>query len=274
LSAQCRPTTPTAAPALDWPHAVQQVEAALCAKLRLAAPPERIRQALDLVLAHAVTLHNDGSASVQSGVQTFILAPYCSCSDATQRPEWCTHTLAVELHRRAVTLMGDPTPPALAASAPEAPPSPAPASGSGTTAWLVQEAPVSACFTWRVGQAELLYTFRGLTDDEVLDRTQAYLPRLQAILAACDPHGAAPAVPQAPQTPPVTPTPPPQDTPHAGHPTASQITSQRHDQRQHASGDQATGWCSLHDVAMEQHSNARGTWCSHKADGRYCKGAK
>ena len=38
-----RDTTPTASPAPDWPQAVAQVGAALCTKLRLDVPPERIR---------------------------------------------------------------------------------------------------------------------------------------------------------------------------------------------------------------------------------------
>src|SRR5688572_12063108 len=96
-----RDALPTTSPAPDWPQAVAQVGAALCTKLRLDTPPERIRKALDLVLAHAVTLHDDGTASVQSGTQTYTLAPHCPCADAKNRPELCTHTIAVELHRRA-----------------------------------------------------------------------------------------------------------------------------------------------------------------------------
>jgi nucleoid-associated protein YgaU len=39
--------------------------------------------------------------------------------------------------------------------------------------------------------------------------------------------------------------------------------------------DQETGWCSLHDCAMEERQNDRGTWFSHvDDDGRYCKGAR
>jgi len=136
-----RDTTPTAPPALDWPQAVAQVNAALCAKLRLEVPPERIRKALDLVLAHAVTLHDDGRASVQSGTKIYTLAPTCPCADAQHRPELCKHTIAVDLHHRALTLVDDtatataPAPPASASAAPtsEAPPVTAP----GATAWLV-----------------------------------------------------------------------------------------------------------------------------------------
>ena len=96
-----RDTIPTASPAPDWQHAVAQVGATLCAKLRLDAPPERIRKALDLVLAHAVTLHADGTASVQGSKDTYTLAPHCPCPDAKNRAELCKHTIAVDLHRRA-----------------------------------------------------------------------------------------------------------------------------------------------------------------------------
>ena len=87
-----------------WREAVAQVEAQLCAKLRVEVLPERQRKALELVRADAVTLHADGSAIVQSGQQTYTLAPDCSCADAKHRTELCKHTLAVELHRRAVAL--------------------------------------------------------------------------------------------------------------------------------------------------------------------------
>jgi hypothetical protein len=201
-----RDTTPTASPAPDWPQAVAQVGAALRTKLGLQAPPERIRTALDLVLAHAVTIHDDGTASVQSGTQTYTLAPHCLCADARNRPELCQHDMAVELHRRALKLCNGTattTAPETPASVPEASPStPPPASISGTAAWLVQEAPTSACFKWRIGSAELMYTFRGVTDDDVLTRIREHLPLLQDILAACETRAAErPAVREATQTP-------------------------------------------------------------------------
>ena len=41
-------------------------------------------------------------------------------------------------------------------------------------------------------------------------------------------------------------------------------------------GDQATGFCSLHNVAMEPHENERGSWYSHwlPEDERHCKGRR
>ena len=54
-----------------WQQAVAQVEEQLCAKLRVEVLPERMRKALELVRANAVTLQADGTASVQSGKQTY-----------------------------------------------------------------------------------------------------------------------------------------------------------------------------------------------------------
>ena len=76
-----------------WPQAVAQVEEQLRATLRVEVLPERLRKALELVGANAVTLHADGSASVQSGTQTYTLAPECPCADAKHRTELCKHTV-------------------------------------------------------------------------------------------------------------------------------------------------------------------------------------
>jgi|SoiMethySBSTD1v2_1073268.scaffolds.fasta_scaffold2666687_1 hypothetical protein len=35
---------------------------------------------------------------------------------------------------------------------------------------------------------------------------------------------------------------------------------------------QGPGWCALHAVQMQQHTNAKGSWFSHYIDGRHCKG--
>ena len=93
-----RDTPATPHPA--WPQAVEQVSTQLCEKLRIEVPTARLHKALELVLAHAVTLHADGSASVLSGTRTYTLAPHCPCPDAKNRSEMCKHALAVELHRR------------------------------------------------------------------------------------------------------------------------------------------------------------------------------
>jgi len=164
------PTPPLQTPAglsttgQRWQQAVTQVEEQLHAKLRVEVLPERMRKALDLVLANAVTLHPDGTASVTSGKQTYTLAPECPCADAKHRSELCKHALAVELHRRALALVEGtaPAPAAPSASQPAAaaallPAVPTVPSAPASQAWDVHEAPASACFKFRVGHMELLY---------------------------------------------------------------------------------------------------------------------
>src|SRR5712691_9666408 len=127
------PASPSTAD-MAWQQAVTQVSDQLCARLHVEVAPERIRKALDLVLAHAVTLHADGTAGVTSGTQTYTLSPACPCRDARHRTAWCKHTLAVELHRRALARVQD-TASALA----------------NTPAPVVPSAPTSA--TWDVHEA-------------------------------------------------------------------------------------------------------------------------
>ena len=163
-------------------------------------------------------------------------------------------------------------PPAALPTAPSAP---------ASHAWDVHEAPASACFKFRVGAMELLYTLRGIDDAELQRRMMATLPTLQEIMEACEERAAreaaraqqapAAAVPQADlqallqqavqqalaaangQA-----TPPPQAPPNTG--TAQPAPTPE-------------GWCALHQVPMEQRSNERGSWWSHRlADGSYCKG--
>jgi len=288
---QATPATLTTADA-QWQHAVAQVDEHLHAKLRVEVLPERLRKALELVQATAVTLHTDGSASVQSGKQTYTLAPDCPCADAKHRTELCKHALAVELHRRALAVFHGEAPelassPAAAvvalppAALPSAPSAPA------SSAWNVHEAPASACFKFRVGNLELLYTLRGIDDAELQRRMTATLPTLQDIIEACEeraaqrvaeraaaqaaqaqqaPHApadlqallqqavqqalAAPANGAAPGTPP--PAPPSNGT---------------------AAANGGVPVCPIHQVPMELRQNERGAWWSHRlADGSYCKG--
>jgi hypothetical protein len=97
--------TTTTSPEPDWPQAVAQVGAALCTKLGRARPTRRIRKALNLVLANAVTFHTDGTKVVQNSTQTYILAPHCPCPDAKQGTKLCKHTIAAELYRAALKLV-------------------------------------------------------------------------------------------------------------------------------------------------------------------------
>jgi hypothetical protein len=214
LVAECFGDLPTPAsplPASDdttgerWHAAVTQVGEQLRAKLRVEVLPDRLHKALASVLAHAVTLHPDGTASVQSGKQTYHLTPDCPCVDATNRTAFCKHTIAVELHRRALTLLAGTAPdatssPTAAAGAvpagaessrrAEASPTATPPAAAETRQerapsadrWDVHEAPASACVRLRVGDLEILYTMRDVTDAELTSRVQHLVPWVQDLL--------------------------------------------------------------------------------------------
>jgi hypothetical protein len=259
-----------------------------------------------------VTLHPDGTASVQSGKQTYRLAPDCPCADATHRAELCTHTLAVELHRRALALLdstvpaNSPTaaaapasaaPPPSAAAAPAAPP---PAEDTrqerlpSADRWDVHEAPASACLRLRVGALDIRYTMRDVTDAELTSRVQHLVPWVQDLVDQARERQAqldllrqqretASAGLTAGLQPPSTP--PPTDL----QALIQQAVQQALAAQQPPSIGQAPApgqvpaatpqaspadWCPLHQVAMEQRSNAKGTWYSHwlASKQRYCKG--
>jgi len=267
--------------------------------------PVRLAKALDLVLANAVSLQPDGTATVKSGSHTYHLAPDCTCEDAQRRGNGCKHTLAVEIQRRATTLLAGtahapahgPTPAAPSASQPEAPaavPPPLP-SAPASAAWPVAEAPASACFKFRLSASmELLYTFRGAADAELQTRIKDTLPLLQAIMEGCEERAARRAAEretaqavqaaQAQQQP-------------AGAPADLQALLQQAVQQalagQGSPNGQAHGtlppappsngpaaasgavpFCQAHQASLELRSNDRGSWWSHwvASEKRYCKG--
>jgi hypothetical protein len=280
-----------------WPQAVAQVEEQLCAKLRVEVLPERMRKALEFVRANAVTLHADGSASVQSGKQTYTLAPDCPCADAKHRTELCKHTLAVELHRRALALVEGTAPAPASSAAPAAPSAseaaaaaaPPPAalpSAPASHAWDVHEAPASACFKFRVGTMELMYTLRGVDDTELQRRITATLPTLQEVIEACEERAAqraaareaAPAA-QAQPAPQAPPAPQPTNAPADLQTLVQQaLAAPANGAAPSGPGpdDQQTGFCSLHQVQMEQKHNERGTFYGHwlAAEKRHCNGRR
>ena len=287
-----------------WPQAVAQVEEQLCAKLRVEVLPERMRKALDLVRADAVTLQADGSASVQSGNQTYTLAPECKCGDAKHRAELCKHALAVELHRRALALVEGTAPAPASSATPAAPSASLPAaaaalplaalptapSAPASAAWDVHEAPVSSCFKIRVGALEWTHTMRGTDDAELQPRLQTFLPTFRDIAAALEAmHAEREAAKAAPAPPAPQPTSAPADlqtliqqavqqalngqapgTPPPAAPAPGTAPSGP------APDDQQTGFCSMHQVPMEQKHNARGTFYGHwlADEQRHCNGRR
>jgi hypothetical protein len=135
-----------------------------------------------------------------------------------------------------------------------------------------------------VGDLEILYIMRDVSDAELTSRVQHLVPWVQAILDQARERqahldllrqqrkaaSAGPtAGPQPPPTPPADqqalttqPSPSTDHTPATG--TVPAITPPA----------SPADWCSLHQVAMEQRSNAKGTWFSHwvASEQRYCKG--
>ena len=264
---------------------------------------ERLRKALTLAQDGHVTLEDDGSASVESrGKQYQVQADgACDCPDATHRRGACKHALAVQIHYLASAGLrpgGDHR------QAPTAPPSaPSPHASQPparhSAAWDVHEAPVSSCFKIRVGAFEWTHTMRGANDAELHTRLEEFVPTFRAVVAALD---ALQAEREAAKAAPV-PLPPAPATPAAALPQAdlqtlvqqalqqalaaqdngqapstlppaAPSTPQR--QAKPKTGDQATGFCSLHNVGMEHHENERGSWYSHwlPEEERHCKGRR
>jgi len=259
-----------------------------------------------------VTLHPDGTASVQSGKQTYRLAPDCPCADATHRAELCKHTLAVELHRRALALLDSTTlapassptavaapagaAPSISAEAPPAATPPAPIEDPhqerlpSAARWDVNEAPASCCLRLRVGEIELMYTMRDVSDADLTDRVQHLVPWVQDILDQARERQAlldtlrqqreAASASSASQARNV-----PSDLQAridqavqlalAAHQATSNGTPPANGQASEAKIPAVPeGWCDLHQAAMERRSNARGSWYSHwlASEKRYCKG--
>ena len=211
--------------------------------------------------------------------------------------------LAVIIHARAQELVApSPAPAAAASSAPAQSPAPTKPTRQpkprSSTAWDVHEAPVSSCFKIRMGAFEWTHTMRSTDDAELHTRVQAFVPTFREMVAALDAlqaereaAKAAPVpLPPAPATPaPARPQADLQDLiqqavqqalaaangqAHGTPPPAVPSTGQR--QAKAKTGDQATGFCSLHNVAMEHRENERGSWYSHwlPEEERHCKGRR
>ena len=157
-------------------------------------------------------------------------------------------------------------------------------------------APVSSCFKIRVGAFEWAHTMRATDDAELHTRVHAFVPTFREVVAALDALQAErEAAKAAPAATPPAPTPAPASVPadlqallqqavqqalataangQASGTPAAPSGAQR--QAKPKTGDQATGVCSLHHVAMEPHENERGSWYSHwlPEDERHCKGRR
>jgi hypothetical protein len=158
----------------------------------------------------------------------------------------------------------------------------------------VTEAPASCCLRLRVGEIEIMYTMRDVSDAELTSRVQHLVPWVQDVLDQArerqahldllrqQREAASAGQPAGPQPPPPT---PPADLQALIQQAVQQtLAAQQLSRHGHASANgQASeaemptgpeGWCDLHQIAMERRSNARGSWWSHwiASEKRYCKG--
>jgi hypothetical protein len=208
----------------------------------------------------------------------------CGCPDTQYRGTLCKHQLAAVIAREAAALLAQedaciPAPPVLPQAVSAVP-------------WTSQHAPATCFVELQAGPLRLSYTFRGVSDADVLTRLRAQLPRLQALLAASD----SPVQALEADTPPAQPEPPPALTPEAVQALVQQAVRQALAGQaqspaappspapangqdtvtpapQPSAPAQPEGWCPIHQVAMRQRHNAQGAWWSHRlTDGRYCKG--
>jgi hypothetical protein len=290
----------------------QQACAQAAEALRPQHDPERLAKALALAHDGAVRIEDDGDALVTSGDARYLVRANgtCLCPDAQHRGVPCKHVLAVQIHQQATASLA----PSASAAPPPAATPPAPPEPTSqdrlpsADRWDVNEAPASACLRLRVGELEILYTMRDVSDAELTSRVQHLVPWVQDLLDQArerqtlldtlrQQREAAPASPAAPA---------PQDPQLANPPADLQALIQQVVQQILAapqapsSGDNAAAApgqapgaktpalqgndtaaahsdapvCPLHQVAMEQRSNTRGSWWSHwiASEKRYCKG--
>jgi hypothetical protein len=280
----------------------------LCAQaaeaLRPQHDPERLTKALALAQGGHVEMEDDGFAVVTSGTKLYHVQAdgSCDCLDYQNRRTPCKHVVAVLIHARAQELAApspSPTPPAAAASTPAPAPTKPTHQGRPPSAdrWAVTEAPASCCVRVRVGELELMYTMRDVSDTELTGRVQHLVPWVQDLLdqarerqaqltALRQQREAAPAAPAPPPGPTPAPASVPADlqalaagangqvpgTPPPAPPANGTAPSGA------APDDQQTGVCSLHQATMTRHTDPdRGdTWYSHylEDEQRYCKGAR
>ena len=275
---------------LAWQRGCAQAAEAL----RTQHDPERLTKALALAQGGHVVLEDDGYALVTSGTKRYQVQAdgTCDCPDSQHRGAPCKHVLAVLIHTKAQALAAPRPSPAPVASAPAKPTRQAKPRHSA--AWDVHEAPVSSCFKIRVGVFEWTHTMRATDDAEFHTRVQTFVPTFREIVAAME---AMQAEREAAKAAPAPPAAQPASTPAnvqaliqqtVQQALAAQATGQAPStpppappsigqrQAKAKTGDQATGLCSLHHVAMEHRENERGSWYSHwlPEEERHCKGRR
>jgi len=182
----------------------------------------RIESAVKLVLAHDVTLLDDGTIEVGSSsdpLKTYhLVGPTCTCTDFTQgrAPEsWCKHRIAAGIDKRVRELLpvvpelvepwadNDPGPlPELEPEAVEVPADPQGPAPAPLPEALLPEAALSLTLKGALGGIEAMLTIRGQTPAEFQRNLQAVKGLLDAPASlASPPLAPPPPVDPAPQCP-------------------------------------------------------------------------
>ena len=224
----------------------------------------RLQLATELVRHGAVTLHDDGTATVVSNDHTYDLVDTCTCEDSRRRSPSCKHVLAVQLLNRTTRHLasgqnGNGTQDV--SSVPSAP--------ARSQAWAVSEAPASCCLKFKIDGIEIMYTMRDIDDNALFPRVKQVLARLQEKIGQT---GAE--TPRHDHTPPcrqtatgslsaTSPTPSAEATDEPSALRSTSDTTPAHPQ----------GWCATHDTQMRRFSSETGCWWSHRlGNGTWCKG--
>src|SRR5439155_27117941 len=95
----------------------------------------------------------------------------------------CKHLIAVQIHQQATAQLA-PSAAAPRAATPQPIPAPDARQGRPPSAdrWDVNEAPASCCLRLRLGELELMYTMRDVSDAELTGRVQHLVPWVQDVL--------------------------------------------------------------------------------------------
>ena len=243
-------------PSADRTH-YRALVAEIAAKAQAKLPASvngRVESAVRLVLAHDVTPQADGTIEVGSAsdpLKTYHLTgATCECQDFTrgQAPEgWCQHRIAAGIAKRVQELLPggikdiDTTPAPVGVSDPGSlgiPMDPAP-DGIGTTYTTpLPEAPASVNVRLTIDGRDVQLTLRDSDEGRLLQRLAAVLAQYPQPQPTAQPQG--------------------------------QLSPQQHNAA--AMHKRVTDFCPVHQVAMQRHENAKGTWYSHYVDGKHCKG--
>jgi hypothetical protein len=194
---------------------------------------DRLRKAMDLVRKGAVTLHDNGTATVNSNGHPYEIVDECPCEDSRRRSPYCKHYLAVQLLQRTMARLGQGHNSNSAHDASSVTSAPV-----RSQAWAVNEAPASCCLKFKIDGIEIMYTMRDVDDHALFPRVKRVLARLQDKIGQT---GAEP--PRQDDT---------IDTTDVEHPQ---------------------DWCRKHDEQMRQLRNDTSCgWAHPLADGTWCKG--